>query len=222
MASRKRKDPKPVCFADKYLGRVNETELSKLTEDVRTSAERKSRLTQDAMSPPGALRLPPLLEQRRLDFGITDGAFAFQPFHDKILIHQIPAKPQTYDRGGLLIKTEVQVAKEENECPVGIIVGAGATALDELRANGFDLGHIVLFQRLAPWRHETDYTYKQQKVIVLRTGDLIGSVDLGDAMRRGDVEVVFNEESYEHLYQAPETKQMWRPATVKPFVSGDQ
>lgn len=213
--------PEPIRFVDRYEKRVEGAELEKLDPDVRSKVERRSAAVSRHMSPPGALGLPPLLEHRRLLFGITDGAFAFQPFHDKLLVHQIPTKPETYG-GGIIHKTEIAIDREERECPVGVIVAAGAMALDSLRANGVDLGHIVLFQRLAPWRHETDYTWRDEKVMLLRAGDIVGSVDLGDALRSGKIKLEFDAKLYEHTYLNTETDEMWHPSKAEPFVSGDQ
>ena len=41
----------------------------------RENAERRSEIIRTRMSPKGALKLPKLLDERRLEYGVTDRAF---------------------------------------------------------------------------------------------------------------------------------------------------
>lgn len=211
----------PKRFADRYIGNVSEEALQSMDERVRQDAVRKSANRRAHMSEPGGLRLPPLLEERRQQFGITDGAFAFQPFHDKLLIHQIYAKSATWDAGGKIVKVASTRDRDLKTCPVGVIVSAGACALDELRCNGIDLGHIVLFQRMAPFRHEVERDESlEAEVIIIRPGDVVGSVDLADDLRSGKVQMDFNSETYEHTYR-DSAGRVWRPKVVAPYIAGE-
>lgn len=188
-------------------------------EDQRRKLEERERKLREKVSPPGALGpLPPLLEARRLEFGITDWAFAAQPAYDRVYVHQIDKREETFS-GTSIIMTDRTKEKNLKSCPMGIIVGAGALALDTLRANGMDLGHQVMFLRLVPYRIETDYADRQHSIMVLRAGDIIGSLDLGDAIRLGQVEVGGDPEGG-HLYVNRETGEQWRPEL--PYMEGDQ
>jgi hypothetical protein len=211
----------PKKFADRFIGSVSEEALQTMDERVRSEAQRKSALRKSLMSPAATLRLPPLLEERRQQFGITDGAFAFQPFHDKLLIHQIYAKSATWDTEGRIVKVADTRKRDLKTCPVGVIVAAGAVALDELRINGIDLGHIVLFQRMAPFRHEVEQDESlDAEVIIVRPGDLVGSVDLGDDLRAGKMQIDFNSTDFEHTYR-DSAGRVWRPRSANPYMSGE-
>jgi co-chaperonin GroES (HSP10) len=150
---------------------------------------------------PGALNLPPLLEKRRDKYGIIDGAFAAQPVYDRVFVWQIPMEESETFGGGLIIKTERTKQMEHEEAPRGIIVGAGLKALDSLRSNGIDVGHIVSFVRLSPYRKPCGRGFRnlEEHVIILRAGDIIASEDLAEVAREGGIVTKRNDEG-QHYY----------------------
>lgn len=175
----------------------------------RLASEREARLAH--MSPPEVLKLPPLLEQRRQEEGITDGAFSVQCMGDNVIVYQISrAKSETFE-GTAILMAESTRKREAEQTPQGIIVGAGLSALDTLRMNGIDLGHVVTFCRVAPWRIETDPVEgKWDEVLLFQVGDIVGSVDLADSLREGRMRVRFDPEAYEHVYE-DENGDVWHP-----------
>lgn len=136
---------------------------------------------------PGVFGLPPLLEERRLEYGIPDGAFKMQAVYNRILLWQIPDDDSETYKGTSIIMTSRAQERERDIAPRGIIISAGLSALDYLRSNGMDLGHIVSFVRLSPyeWRCDIVSTGIPQECKILQAGDIIGSEDLAANLRSG-------------------------------------
>lgn len=179
---------------------------------------------QDAnMSPPGSLGLPELLERRRLQYAILDGAFKVQALYDRVFVHQLPFSDDVkkVDGSSKIIAPDITRKRQREEMPRGVLIGAGLEALDHLRANGIDLGHIVTFMRIAPLRLKViSEEGLDQWVVVLHCGDLTGSEDLAATMKRGDVTVehVPNPKEPGYLHHALKTKDgnIWHP--TKPWM----
>lgn len=153
---------------------------------------------QAVMSPKDALGLPPLLEARRLEWHIPDGAFMLAPLYDRVFVYQI----ETYLDGkkGQITMSERKQSAEKRTNPRGILVAAGALALDSVRSNGCDLGHVVRFQNVNPLRLVVDYSDGQEFEVQLMTaGDLTGSEDLSDMLRSGAVRMEKGEDG-KHRY----------------------
>jgi len=135
-------------------------------------------LRREALAPPGAFGLPPLLEQRRLEYLIPNGAFAQRAMYDRLLLWQIPYYRENYG-DTRIIMSEQGRDRNKNEAPRGIIVSAGLQALDVLHDHGSGLGNVVKFIRLAPWRLPCDMIGGQEQyLMILRCGDLIADEDL--------------------------------------------
>lgn len=159
------------------------------SEDPR--ALEQDRIIRQRMSPKGVLRLPPLLEERRLEFGITDRAFQAQAVYDRVFVFQLPMVHGDKFEGSSLYMPDTTKAREMNGAPRGIIISAGAIALDSLRSNGVDLGHIVLFVNAAPYHIRYDTIAGQMKnLIVLTAGDIVASEDLTQNLRSAAVRIV--------------------------------
>lgn len=150
------------------------------SDDAKSRLERKGGEREKKMAPAGGLGLPPLLDHRRLQYGIIDAAFHYggQAAWDKVLVHQIPQyEGDTYGDTKILMpesakRTEAQTA------PRAIIVSAGLIALDQLRSNGMDLGHIVTFANQGHWRLRVgDVAGSLEYLIILQTGDIVSSED---------------------------------------------
>lgn len=166
----------------------------------------------NVMAKPGALGLPKLLEERRLKYGITDSAFSMQPYHDTVLVYQLSRmQGETFGDGPILMP-DTSKKREHESTPQGVVVAAGLCALDSLRMNAMDLGHVVAFCRVAPWRMETDKVNgKWEQVLVFRVADIVGSLDLAKNLRSGDMAVGFDKDAYEHFYHNEETGENWHP-----------
>lgn len=176
----------------KSLGGVDLEDLKKqgFDKSVLAAIENMTADMKANMAEPGALGLPPLLERRRLEFGIVDAKFKVQAVYDRVLIHQLP--PQEFAGGtfggGTIVAPDKTMDRERREAPRGIVVSAGLRALDELRSNGIDLGHIITFVRAAPWRMRVAYVgAKEENVIILQSGDIVSSEDLRARILAGEV-----------------------------------
>jgi hypothetical protein len=171
------------------------------------------------MAPKGSLKLPPLLEARRWEFLMPDGCFQTQALFDRILVMQIPYTDKSTFGDTGIIMPETTKARLGDEACRGIIVSAGLKALDNLRSNGVDLGHVIRFIRNAPWRMEVDNVLaKTVYELVMRDGDLIASEDLAEACRRGECRVEWDDEAKQHVYVDSKGKQ-WEPKL--PWIQED-
>lgn len=168
---------------------MSERYYERIIEEAGTYDKLAKKL-EKRLSPRGSLGIPELLDDRRLQYGIPDGAFKVQASFDRILVHQIAKNDkETYGDTSILMPQVSQV-REREEANRGILVSAGLKALDNLRSNGIDIGHIINFIRLSPWRMPVDcidgtYLY----IMILRDGDIIGSEDLADDLLHGKVSV---------------------------------
>lgn len=137
------------------------------------------------------LKLPPLLEQRRKEFGIPDVVFDTCALFDRCFIWQIPVAEKI--AGSTLIKSERTKKREELQAPRGVLVSAGLQALDYLVTNGCQgLGAIGEFVRLSPWRMEVGtFDSKAVELVVCRATDLVGDRWLATALyQTGEAEIV--------------------------------
>ena len=153
------------------------------------------------LAPPGSMNLPELLDKRRVEYAIPNDVFELGAAFDKVLVFQVSEEEkETFGDTSILVPDTVQ-GRLEKESPVGIICGAGLKARDILLTNGMDVGHKVAIVKLAPYRKEAGTTHgHRHEIMILRTGDIIGSVDLAHAMNRGDVRVVWNDDTQKHQY----------------------
>jgi hypothetical protein len=86
------------------------------------------------------------------------------------------------------------------EAPRGVIESAGLEALDTLRSHGADLGHIVNFVRLAPWRLPVDMIAGAPVyVLILQDADITSSEDTAKAVRSGELRLI--SEPGKHRYE---------------------
>lgn len=142
------------------------------------------------MSKAGKLGLPPLLDKRRLENSIPDSAFRYQPLFDRIFVWQIPDDHGLLSKDSLLVLPETTRQADMYSTPRGILVSAGLGALDVLYSHGVDLGHIVHFQRIAPFKRRIGrYAGTEMQVLVLQAGDLASSEDLAERLRSGELRV---------------------------------
>lgn len=177
---------------------------------------------------PGSLNLPKLLEQRRLEYAIPDGFFKEQAVFDRIFLFQVRLTGrETFVDGGKIVLSQMGKQRELESAPYGIVISAGLTALDQLRSNGIDLGHIVGFIREAPWRKPVDIVDGVEFYAMLLTvGDITGSIDLAESLVSGHCKIHERElassdgiTTIEHVF-VDETGKMWNPS--QPFIPADQ
>lgn len=135
-------------------------------------------LRKNVIAEPGAFGLPPLLERRRLEYLIPNGAFAQRALYDRMLVWQIPYYREKYGDTSIIM-SDTGKSRLKNEAPRGIVITAGLQALDVLHDHGSGLGNVVKFIRLAPWRLPVDMIGGvEHELLILRVGDLIADEDL--------------------------------------------
>ncbi len=177
-------------LANKFGGPRTETNAQQWDRE-KEQLERQAKIREDRMSPKDALHLPGLLEARRLEWLITDGAFSIAPLYNRVYVHQIPMAYDVNKKKGLIHTPDTKAAQELRSCHRGVLVSAGALALDALRSNGVDLGHIVHFIHVNPWRLHVDYVDGHTfQVLVMSVDCVAGSEDLADVLKSGVVKVV--------------------------------
>jgi hypothetical protein len=183
-----REGPKPMAFRD--------PELEK--------AEKRTRLIKERMSPPGALHLPPLLEEQRLKWGITDGFFRAQASFDRIFVFPVDQFDDiaTVAAGSPIIRPELKKLKDLQEGNRGVLISAGLTAADRLASHGIELGHMVITNKNVPFARRCDRLADGTDMfyLVMRDADLAGSETLGEEIRAGKkrVEDAGGLDGYEH------------------------
>lgn len=159
---------------------------------------------------PGEFGLPPLLEARRLEHGIPDGAFKMQCVYNRMIVWQLPDDDSETYKGTSILMTNRAQERERDIAPRAVIVSAGLSAMDYLRSNGMDLGHIVNFVRLSPYEWRCDIVGRgiEQQCKILQAGDIIGSEDLSAALRSGECRIVY--ENNVHKFVDSSGK-VWEP-----------
>jgi hypothetical protein len=182
--------------------------------DERLKALRKR------MSGRKKLNLPKLLERRRQEYSLTDGFFKVQAAFDRCYVYQIPLEEQETHAGGLIIRTANQREREQNEAPRGILISAGLKALDALRSNGVDLGHIITFAHYVVATMVVDVVDgKDVKVSVMNAGHVSGSEDTRLALLEGRCRIEFDKETGQHFYAWGKAKRGVKP--IMPWMSED-
>jgi hypothetical protein len=197
-----------------------------MNELVTTAREERDRAQQREIeanfSPPGALGLSPLLDQKRVKHGIPDSAWNSQAVFNKILVWQIAVDESETYGGGLIAKTEAQRKKELSEAPRGVIVSAGLQALDELRSHGVDVGHTVYFTHLAPFRKRLPAILgKESALVILHSGDVFDSEELAQNLKARRCRIINREGedgSLQHVF-CDESGKVWNP--IKNAASED-
>jgi hypothetical protein len=151
------------------------------------------------MSPPGALGLPDLLEQRRLEEHIPDGAFGTVCVYDRVFVYQTSGWGEKF-KGSNLYKPRETKQRERESAPRGVLVSAGLAALDSLRSNGIELGHYVTFVAHSPYRWFYDEKHEDWHLVILGASDVIGSEDLRDELKSGKKTITVNrDEAFHYL-----------------------
>lgn len=217
-------DPRPVySFPDfkepeKTTGWAP-TELAKieLVDNELEEAKRRTRLIKERMSPPGALGLPPLLEEHRLKYGIPDGAFNSQAVFDRIHVFPIDGgEGEAVEKtSGGIYKPNVTKLRDKQEGNRGVLISAGLTAADRLMSHGIEIGDIVVTNKNVPFaRRCEDISNFTMFYLVMRDADLASDETLRERLRSGKQRVVdCGTEGYEH--QVLDLDEKGEPSTIR-------
>lgn len=171
-------------WLENHFGGPRTAENAQQWDRKKEAMDREARLRTSIMSPAGSLGLPGLLDARRMQWLITDGAFAIAPMFNRVYVHQITRFVDK--KKGMIHMPDTKASQELRSCHRGVLVSAGAVALDALRSNGVDLGHIVHFIHVNPFRLFVDYVEGFEPQVLVMTVDCVaGSEDLADTLRSG-------------------------------------
>lgn len=161
----------------------------KFVESVERRAKEEDERRRSRMSSAEVLALPELLERRRQEYMIPDGAFEVQAAFDRVLFWQVSDAKKKWTETDLVLPDNAK-AREAIEAPRGVVLSAGLGALDALRSHGMDVGHIVRFLHLAPYAIRCDTIRgKDYFVRVIDVGDIVGSEDIVGELREGKVRI---------------------------------
>jgi hypothetical protein len=136
---------------------------------------------QKSLRPKGFYKhIPEILDERRLHYGIPNGAFESWPAFDKVYVWQIPMREgDTFTDGGLIQMPDQTVAYQRNTAPRGVVLSAGLKAMDSLHSTGIEIGHIIRFKKFAPFvMPVAEIKGHTLTVLVIRDGDIESSEDL--------------------------------------------
>lgn len=174
----------------------------RLVDFEKENAEKRTALIRERMSPPGALRLPELLEAQRLKYGIPDGFFKSQAAFDRIYVFPIDQFDGESTIGGTGIhRTASRKLQDMQEGNRGVLISAGLTAADRLASHGIELGHVVTTNKNVPFARRCErFESFEMFYLVMREADLAGSETLADELRAGTkrVEDVGGHGAFEH------------------------
>lgn len=188
------------------------------TASRAAAAEHSATERRKKMSPAGALGLPPLLDQRRLEIGITDGYFRMKMSFSNISLYQLPPfmHGELVSKDSMILVPETAAERERLQAPRGVLLDAGLSAMDVLTTNGYMLGDIVYFVRMSPWEVSVDIVAgREERMVVMPVGSLVSSEDLARRLQAGEVKVVYDEHDHEHQIHDTETGRMWVPRKPK-------
>lgn len=174
------------------------------------------------VSPAYTFRIPELLDKRRMGFAIPDRVFQIAPMFERVFLWPLPdAGMDARKASKSLWLPENSVTANEQKSPRCLIVGAGMRALDILRSNGSDLGHIVYLVHLNPWWIPCgrNANGKEWWVRVVSVGDIGADEDLATEINAGRAEVVEDDDRLCRLVRHEDgaTEMLGRP--LEPGVS---
>ena len=137
------------------------------------------------------------LATRLKEHGVT--VMPYMPMADNILVLRLPPPAiETKTGGGIFIPETSQVEPEPNS--EGILVQAGCSARDVLRAHGILLGDRVQIGRFAGWERALDEDKRGKRILQMKERDVLGSFDLHERLwgKKPTMRVSFDRETEEH------------------------
>jgi hypothetical protein len=163
----------------------NATE-EQVRETVR-EVERRTEAVKSQMSDQNKLNITDHLNQRRLKYGIVDGAFSSMPTDDRVFVYQIDkVEGDKFYEGGVLTRPDVIADSDRRQSHKGVLCSWGLKAQDELAPYDYRLGDIVCFIQMAPWKLVIGSVLgKEEYVLVLRAGHMVANDDAEERRRSG-------------------------------------
>lgn len=125
---------------------------------------------------------PDLLAERVQKYSVVMPPWA--PVYDRLLLYVLPDSDLPEKVGGLYMPAQ---AVSKHSARRGLLVKAGARAIEELYSHGIELGQILIAAHLTPWEREYATPQGVGRVLVLRTPDIVGSEDLDREFAAGNL-----------------------------------
>lgn len=178
-----------------------------LVDTEAEKAAKRTALIKERMSPPGALKLPELLEAMRLKYGIPDGFFKSQACFDRIFVFPIDQfdAVETYSPQGSILRGQTTKLKDLQEGNRGVLISAGLTAADRLMSHGIELGHVVTTNKNVPFARRCERLSDGTEMfyLVMRDADLAGSETLATELQVGTKRItdVGGLDGYQHQFE---------------------
>ena len=133
-----------------------------------------------------------LLKQRIKQFKIPQGALDGQAVFLRVHVWQIAdgdngeSEDEKFFKGTNILKPQAVQSNDRARAPRGVLISAGLEAMDFLVSNGMQLGDIVWFTRVSPWRRPVDGDgVKTTEIVILYASDIIASETLAERIRNG-------------------------------------
>lgn len=176
-----------------------------LVDTEKEKAEKRTAMIKERMSPPGALNLPPLLEQNRLKYGIPDGFFKSQALFDRIFVFPIDQFDgiDTLTDGSPIQRPNLTKLKDLQEGNRGVLISAGLTAADRLMSHGVELGSVITTNKNVPFARRCERLADGTEMffLVMREADLAGSETLAQQIREGEKRIEDAGDAGEYSHQ---------------------
>lgn len=165
--------------------------LPGLSAEDRLAIRRRDAVKESRISPPGTLKFPhgpnELLEKKRHLYGLVDNLLTKEvATFNNVYVYQLPFREVLAPGSSIIQMPDITQERYNRDGPRGIIVSAGAGALEVLRSNGIDIGHTVTFQRHAPWKVTLDTLLGQEECLLsIKVGDIVGCEELCQELTEG-------------------------------------
>jgi co-chaperonin GroES (HSP10) len=116
---------------------------------------------------------------------------SFQPIDDNVIVWRLP--PLKQSAGGLIIPDTADMPNVK-----GLLLKMGPRAMDILRSNGIEEGHVVIFARFAGWetQDQTPEHRRHNVILMIKARDIIGSDDLLEEIESGRAKYVLSNGRY--------------------------
>jgi hypothetical protein len=182
---------KPDPMAEMARREKNKAELEEF-KNRKLVADSIAEALRASLKPLGTFNIPQLLDSRRLEFGIPNGAFESYPAFDQVYIWQIAiVGGDTFVPGGNIIMPDQTIAAKRMTAPRGVLVSAGLQAMDALYSTGIELGHIIRFKKMSPFVQPIEEINGHElTVMVVRDGDIVSSEDLASKIHNRKVSIL--------------------------------
>ena len=170
-------------------------------------AKKRTEMIKKRMSPPGALRLAPLLEAQRLRWGIPDGFFKTQAAFDRIFVFPLDQfdDDEKFAPGSPILRPKLTKMKDLQEGNRGVLISAGLTAMDRLMSHGYELGDIVITNKNVPFARRCESIGEEAlHYLVMREADLAGNESRMERIRAGEQRIIDAGDGFEYNHQVAE------------------